>query len=92
MSSGMLRTTSGNEPEKRLLLKSSSARRLRFANSLGTVPVNLLVLIWKSASSYSNPSSGTKVPERFAWFKSMPATTRMLGGSPLIGGEQNTPL
>ncbi|KAH9538739.1 hypothetical protein CY35_15G021700, partial [Sphagnum magellanicum] len=77
MSSGMSRTTSGNGPESLLLLTSSSANKFIYA---------------KEASSARSPNSGTKVPPRSSWFKSIPDTTMMSEYSSFSGGEQNTPL
>ena len=50
---GRLRTETGNAPESKLLLKSSSYRYLSFAIFGEMVPEKLLELAWKRAKSGS---------------------------------------
>ncbi|KAL8241077.1 hypothetical protein R6Q59_014432 [Mikania micrantha] len=83
-------TTDGKSPEKRLLLISSSYRRHSFSNDFGTVPQNMLEFMWNSAKSVSNPRSSGRVPEMFAWLRSIPATVVTCGSSK--EGAQNTPV
>lgn len=54
---GSRSTTAGNFPAKRLLLRSSSNISLSLSNLWGTVPQNLLVLMWRRARSVKRPSS-----------------------------------
>jgi len=57
---GMLMTDEGNNPENKLLLKSSSYRNLSPAIFGDMVPENLLLFAWKRARSGSwsmKPSS-----------------------------------
>ncbi|PQQ01638.1 hypothetical protein Pyn_33238 [Prunus yedoensis var. nudiflora] len=76
---GICRTTSGNDPTKRLLLTSSSWRRVSLAKLLGMIPQNLFVLMWNTAMSLNMPNSTGRYPAMSAWLMSMPATTSNVG-------------
>ncbi|RDY13015.1 hypothetical protein CR513_02118, partial [Mucuna pruriens] len=85
----------GKVPESWLLLRSSSWRELRSFSASGTEPENLLVLRWKRVISDNKDSSFTRLPSRFAWFRSIPATMEdSLAAVVPIPSEsaQNTPL
>ena len=71
---GMDRVAMGKGPESWLLLRSNSWSEVRSLNVSGSEPENLLLLRWKSVMSESKESSLTRVPWRFAWLRSIPAT------------------
>lgn len=60
---GHERTTEGNSPTRRLLLRSNSYMRVRFLKLSGMTPQNLLELTWKRAMSVKRPNSTGKYPE-----------------------------
>ncbi|RYR08649.1 hypothetical protein Ahy_B05g076448 [Arachis hypogaea] len=91
----MYKVAEGKEPENWLLLRSNSLRESKSLNSSGTVPVNLLLLRWKRDMSMNKDSSLTRVPWRFAWLRSMPATTGNADAdAPILSSvkSQKTPL
>ena len=79
LSRGSFKTTCGNLPAKRLLLRSNSNKIIRSLKLCGTVPQNLLEFMWNNARSTSKPSSSGKYPAMSPWLRSMPATVRILG-------------
>lgn len=78
---GTLRTTEGKPPTKRLLLISNSYKRVRFSKLSGTIPQNLLELMWKSERSFKRPNSSGRWPAMSPWLRSTPATTFNVGSS-----------
>lgn len=87
---GNSRTTCGNGPTKRLLLTSSSYRRVSLEMLFGIIPQNLLELRWRRLMSVSKPISTGRWPAMSAWLRSIPATTVTFGSS--SAGAQKTPV
>nr|KYP56407.1 hypothetical protein KK1_002646 [Cajanus cajan] len=69
---------------------SNSCMSVKFSKMFGTIPQNLLELIWRRAISVKWTNSSGRRPAMSALLRSRPATTFTVGSS--SAGAQNTPL